>query len=344
MSIREGDESVIIVGGSPESGIFDEVKYLDPRYSHLERFIYMIYKSFWTPAKYEKLIKEVDVPHFNNRLSPVDQECIKRCILSVLMIEDRVKIFWPSIYRDLPQTIIGDIGGGIGLQEVTHRRSYHSLGEQLNVSTDDIDKYPVLLNRLKYLNKHLEKDPRIVGKRQILKKITLFSALVEKGGLFTSFYLLMSWDKHKKGLPTISSLQQSTAAEENMHYSFGIELINIIKKEYPSLWNEYLVELVTKNIQMAYDAELNMIDWFFEKGVPDHLTREEVVNFLSYNFNTICEDLKLDIRFDFDQQMYVEKNEWMTVKLYSTDPDFFANAVGGYSSTDEEINLDTFEF
>ncbi len=41
----------------------------------------------------------------------------------------------------------------------------------------------------------------------------------------------MKYDKEKKGLATISALQQSTAIEENVHFSFGIELINIVKKK-----------------------------------------------------------------------------------------------------------------
>lgn len=325
-------------------GILEEGLYLDPRYSHLDRYVLMAYKGFWTPAKYEKLIKEVDIPQFNNKLGDIDKNCIKKCILAVLIVEDKVKIFWPTIYKDVPHTIVGDCGCSIGQQEVTHRRSYHSLGEQLGISTDDIEKYPVLNDRIKYLNKHLEKDPKITGKRQILKKIVLFSSLVEKGSLFTQFYILMSYDKHKRGLPTISALQQSTAAEENSHYSFGIDLVNIIKSEYPQLWNEYLVELVSKNIQIAYETELKLIDWFFEDGVPEHLTKDEVINFLNYNFNTICKDLGLDISFEYDKDLYIERNEWMTVKLYNTDPDFFNNAVGGYSSEDEEIDLDNFEF
>ena len=66
----------------------------------------------------------------------------------------------------------------------------------------------------------------------------------------------MSFEKNSKGLTTISSLQQSTASEETMHYNFGIDLINIIKEEYPQLWEEYLIDLVTKNLEMAYETEL----------------------------------------------------------------------------------------
>lgn len=325
-------------------GIFEKTEYLDKRYSFLDRYVHIAYKGFWTPAKYEKLIRDVDVPYFNNILPEVDKEAIRRCILAVAMVEDKVKVFWPYLYQDIPQTVVSDVGGLHGMIEVTHRRSYHSLAEQIGVDTKDVDNHPVLRDRLEYLNKHLEKDPRITGKKRILKKLILFTSLVEKGSLFTQFYILMSYAKNNRGLKTISALQQSTAAEENSHYCFGIDLINIIKKEYPSLWEEYLIDLVSKNIQMAYDTELRLIDWFFENGVPEHLTKEEVVNFLGYNFNTICKDLELDVRFEYNDDLYREKNEWMILKLHSTEPDFFDNAVGGYSSEDEEINIDDFEF
>lgn len=327
-----------------KAGIFENVEYLDKRYNFLERYVHIMYKGFWTPAKYEKLIREVDLPHYNNVLNNVDRVCIRRCILSTAMVEDKVKLVWPTIYNDFPQTIIGDIGCLFGQSEVTHRRSYHALVEAIGIDIKEVNEHQALRDRLKYLNKHLEKDPNIKGKKQILKKITLFTGLVEKGSLFTAFYILMSFAKNNRGLKTISALQQSTAAEENVHYSFGIDLINIVKEQYPELWEEYLIELVSKNIQMAYEAELNLINWFFEEGVPEHLTKEEVINFLNYNFNTICKDLKLDLKFDYDEVLYTEKNEWMTLKLYSTEPDFFDNAVGGYSDTDEEVDLDGFKF
>ena len=97
----------------------------------------------------------------------------------------------------------------------------------------------------------------------------------------------MSYAYRNRGLKTISALQETTAIEEVTHYSFGIDLVNIIKEEHPTMWDEYMVELITDNIKVAYQSELNLIDWFFENGTPDHLTKEEVINFLNYNFKYI---------------------------------------------------------
>lgn len=322
-------------------GIFNKEMHVDPRYNSLEKYVNIMYRGFWTPAKYEKLIKEVDTPHYFNNMNEVERESIRRCILAVSMVEDKVKTYWSTLALDIPQTVIGDIGGIFGMSEVTHRRSYHSLAENLNISPEEVDEHEVLRDRIAYLNKHIETDPKIIGKKRVLKKLVLFTTLVERASLFTQFYILMSFAMRNKGLKTISALQESTSKEEVVHYSFGIDIINFIKEDYPQLWDEYLVELISKNIQAAYNAELKLIDWFFEKGVPDHLTKEEVVNFLNYNFTVICKDLEIDLEFKYDEKIFEERNLWFKIKVFmTTEGDFFDNAVGGYSADDQEEELE----
>lgn len=327
------------------SNIFEAERYLDPEYQFLDKYVGIMYRGFWTPAKYEKLIKEQDVPYYFNEMSEVDREAIKRCILAVAMVEDKIKAYWPSLHHDLPQTVISDVGALFGMSETTHRRSYHALAENLKIDPQEIHKHPATRGRLEYLSKYLEKDPKIIGKKRVLKKLVLFTSLVERVSLFTQFYILMSYAKANKGLKTISALQQTTATEEIVHYSFGIDLINKIKSESPQLWDEYLVELVGENLNDSKNAEVNIIDWFFEKGVPDHLTRDEVLNFLNYNLNIVARDLKLDIKFDYDQDLYEQKNKWFMEKISTAgEPDFFDCPAGGYASDDEDVDLDNFTF
>ena len=327
------------------SNIFEKTLHIDPEYQHLEKYVHIMYRGFWTPAKYEKGIKEVDAPHFFNTLKEADQEAIKRCILAVSIVEDKIKTYWSTLALDLPQTIIGDVGGLFGQSEVTHRRSYHALAEALNVDTDNIEEYEALKGRIEYLAKYVETDPKIIGKKRILKKLVLFTSLVERCSLFTQFYILMSYAYNNRGLKTISSLQESTAIEEDVHYSFGIDVINIIKKQFPQLWDEYFVELITDNIKVTYQSELNLIDWFFEKGVPEHLTKEEVINFLNYNFNVVSKDLGLDLEYEVQDDLFNIKNSWFKAKVFmTTEPDFFDSPVSSYASDDEQIDLDNFEF
>lgn len=326
--------------------IFEQEQYLNPKYSHLSKYVEMMFKSFWSPAAYQNLIETQDVPHFNNALPDADKETIKRCILAIAIVEDKVKSYWMTLHKDLPQTVISDVGGCFGLQETVHRLSYHALVEALNIDSNDIHKYPETKGRIKYLEKYLEKDPKIIGKKRILKRLILFTTLIERISLFTQFYILTSYSYHSRGLDTIGALQKSTAQEELfMHYAFGLDLINIIKEEQPQLWEEYLISQIERNIKAAYKAEMDLINWFFEKGVPSHLTKEEVVNFLNYNFKAVVDDLGLDMKYKYDEDMYREKNEWFMVRLQGlTNGDFFANELGNYSASTDSVDIDNFEF
>lgn len=326
-------------------GIFEKESYLDPRYDVFNKYVNIAYKGFWTPAKYEQDILSVDVPHFNNKLGDVAKECIKRCILAVSMVEDKVKMSWSLLPLDIPQTIISDAAGMMAQMEVTHRRSYHSLAEGLKINPDDIDRYPVLRDRIKYLTKYLEKDPKVIGRRRKLKKIALFTALVEKCSLPTQFYILMSFARRTQSLKSISDLQRSTAIEENIHYAFGLSLINMIKEDYPTLWSEHLTESIADNVQSAYDSELALIEWFFEKGVPEHLNKEEVINFLNYNFSVVNEDMGLGLSFKYNEKMFLDQNLWFVEATKAPiNPDFFDGNVGGYSNEENSINLNDFDF
>jgi ribonucleoside-diphosphate reductase beta chain len=327
-----------------QTGIFERTLHNDPEYQHLEKYVHIMYRGFWTPAKYEKLIREVDAPKFYNSMKELDKEAIKRCIMAVNLVEDKVKTYWSSLALDIPQVIVGDVGGLFGMSEVTHRRSYNALSEILNVDTEALSEHKALKGRVEYLGKYLEKDSSSRGKKKVLKKLVLFTSLVERCSLFTQFYILMSYAYNNQGLNSISALQESTAIEEIQHYSFGIDLINIIKRQYPQLWDEDMIKLVSKNIEEAYTAEVKLISWFFEKGVPEHLSKEEVINFLNYNFNVVCGDLGLDIKYPVDMAMFKEKNEWFKVKVFMTsEPDFFDNAVSGYASEEEDVDINDFE-
>ena len=324
--------------------IFENELYLNPKYDKFNTFRKASFKLVWTPAKYEKDIQERDAHEYKHSLSVEDKSCVSRSILAVSVVEDKVKSFWGDIDKIFPQTIISDLAGLLSFQEVVHRISYHSLSEAIGVDRQEYKRHKVLLDRIEYLSKYLEEDPKIIGKKRKLKKVVLFTTLVERCSLFTQFYILMSFSKRRNQLKAISKLQISTATEEAFHYDFGRALIDTVKEESPEVWDDYLKELVEKNIDMAYQTELQIIDWIFEKGVPSHITKEEVINVLNYNFKKISDDLELELSYNYDKQIYEDKNAWFFIATKSPiTPDFFDGNAGGYSGEKEEINVNNFK-
>lgn len=325
--------------------IFKDNGYLNPKYDKFKKFKTIIFKSLWTPGAYQKKIKQTDAVEFKVKLNEASKECVKRCILAVSVIEDKVKMFWGLISFDYPQTLISDCGALLSFQEAVHRESYHSLAEVVGVNRDEAQNHKVLQDRVKYLNKHLKEDPKITGKKRKLKKLVLFSALVERCSLFTQFYILMSFAKREQVLKSISALQVTTATEEALHYDFGRAIINIVKEETPDIWTDYLRESINKNVTMAYEAELKIIDWIFEKGLPSHITKEEVINILNFNFTKIDEDLDLRLGYSYDKKLLREKNMWFIEATKSPiTGDFFDNNVGGYAFEKKKVDRKKFNF
>lgn len=327
--------------------LFKKEKHIDSKYEYLSKYGDVVLKSFWTPAKYQKNIEKQDVPQILYKMSPEDSEAAKRTVLAISLVEDKVKTFWSFLVQDLPQTVIGETGAIFGCNEVIHAQSYRFLITALGLSEmfDKINDIPAMNGRVEYLTKHLKTNSNISREKQVLKKLVLFTILVERISLFSQFYILMSYNFRNKGLKTINSLQSTTALEELNHYQFGLELVNIIKSENPELWDQDLKEQVVIDINKAYFAELNLLDWIFEKGCPDHLSKKELINFINYNFNQVGKDLNLEdyINFAFDEEYYFQRNAWMLQSLQPKEPDFFVNPVGGYSSTDEEVDLESLD-
>ena len=331
--------------------IFDGSKYENPKYDFLTAYRDVLYKAIWTPFKYKDGIKRKDVPFIETRTSEVDQKTIKRCITAVAVVEDKVKKFWGRLDDDLPQTIISDIAGVFGQSETTHRISYNALNKALKINVDEeIENNPILKDRIAYLHKYLKPVEGLNKERAMLRKLVLFTALVERASLFTQFYILMSYSKHSKGLETISALQKSTAIEEDVHYSTGLILSNQIKLEFPEAWDTKMLEDIRESVRFSYNVELNMIkNFFYEFGRPEHIADGEVENVLSYNFRRISKDFKLGIEDEFPlNSAELEKRSlWFTEETKSSvNPDFFNTAVGGYSmiKTDIDVENDDFQY
>lgn len=324
--------------------IFVNQMFHHPAYQHLEKYVDIMYDGMWTPKEYKDRIESEDVHQVKYQLPEVDQEFIRRVILGIGMVENKVKTFWPKVADMFPQTIIGDIAGLFGQSEVTHRRAYEGLIQSLKIDESLAYEVPVLRSRLDYLQKYLQKDPAFNDRQHVLKTLCLFTAFTEKGSLNHHFYALMSYAHNKRGLVTMSTLQEVTATEEMTHYQFGLDLVNIIKEQSPALWTDYMEELVKKRFFDAYNTETRMIDWFCEEGVPEHLTVQELKNFLNYQFNQISEDFGLQITLPFDEELFERKSNFFNSQVKNkTQADFFVTKTGGYSHQRQKVNLTDFK-
>jgi len=305
-------------------------------YPHLLKYADAIHESFWTP---EHFTYDRDVSDFKNKLSSSEQEAVKRSMLAIGVVENKVKTFWARIDQRMPKTEISDVGHTFAGNEVIHRRTYEKLLNLLNLGSefDKVLEVECMQGRSKYLTKYLSGITSRSNK-EFTKSLILFTLLVENASLFTQFLIVASFNKYKKQiLSNFNTVVTATGREENLHGQFGAELIKIIQEQNPDWFDEEMEQKIRRNIRKAYRAEVKVIDWIFEKGELDFLSKEVVIEYLKQRFNHSLSQIGYKPEYEINEEL-IAKTEFfdMSVKC-SIAFDFFNEKSSDYA----QINLIT---
>lgn len=95
--------------------IFDKSEKVKPyTYPHLIKYAHAIHESFWTP---EHFTYDRDVNDFKINLSEKEQDIVKKAMLAIGFIENKVKTFYARIDMRLPKTEIAIVGHTIASNE-----------------------------------------------------------------------------------------------------------------------------------------------------------------------------------------------------------------------------------
>ena len=138
-------------------------------------------------------------------------------------------------------------------------------------------------------------------------------------------------------LKGISNAVEATSKEENIHASFGFDLVNLIKKENPRWWTEELVEDLIDATLEACDAEIEIVNWIFEKGDLDFLTKKQTMEFIKHRFNLSLNSIGIDSIFTINETL-LETTEWFDDEILTTKhTDFFNKRSINYSKKSKSI-------
>jgi len=163
---------------------------------------------------------------------------------------------------------------------------------------------------------------------------------VENVSLFSQFLVIMSFNKHKNLLKGMSNAVEATSKEETIHAEFGFDLVNIIKKENPQWWTDDLVDDLIDATIDAYDAECEIVDWMFEYGDLDFLTKEETLEFIRDRFNRSLNNIGIDSIFEVDKEL-LKKTEWFDDEVLVTKhTDFFNKRSINYTKRSKSVTHD----
>ena len=329
----------ILYRSKNKPNIFKKRVALKPyEYPELVEYVDAIRHSYWVHTEFNFTS---DVQDFKVHLNDKEQSAVQRAMLAISQIEIAVKNFWGDIYKKMPKPEVGAVGATFAESEVRHADAYSNLIQVLGLNSEfeNLLEVPAIRRRIKYLEKSIN-TARSVENKDYFESVVLFSMFVENVSLFSQFLVIMAFNKHKNVLKGMSNAVEATSKEENIHAEFGFDLVNIIKKENPDWWTDELVEDIIDATIDAYDAEAEIVEWIFEKGDMDFLTKEQTLEFIKDRFNRSLKSIGIEGIFKTNNSL-LETTEWFDDEILTTKhTDFFNKRSINYSKKQKSITSD----
>jgi ribonucleotide reductase beta subunit family protein with ferritin-like domain len=228
-----------------------------------------------------------------------------------------------------------------GNSEVRHKDAYARLLRILGLEDEfkTVVEIPAIKDRIAYLSKYLD-GTRSKDDKMYTKSVLLFSLFIEHVSLFSQFLIMMSFNKERNIFKGISNVVEATSKEEDIHGNFGAEIINIIKGEHPEWFDAEFEELIYSACKKAYKAECKILDWIFEQGELDFLSKITIQHFIMNRFNNSLKKIGMLPIFEVDINE-IEKTKWFELEtIASKESDFFYKRIVDYSKKQKSITED----
>jgi ribonucleoside-diphosphate reductase beta chain len=304
-------------------------------YPELLEYVDSIRHSYWIHTEFKF---DGDIQDFKVRLDEKERDAIRKTMLAISQIEVAVKTFWGNLYGRLPKPEIGSVGATFSESEVRHHDAYSHLLEILGLNEEfqNLKKEPVIMQRIDYLEGSL-KFAKTDENKDYAKSVLLFSLFIEHVSLFSQFLIIMSFNKYRNQFKGISNVVEATSKEEQIHGDFGIDLINIIKKENPEWFDAEHDKFIQDMCVQAFESESKIIDWIFEKGEFDFLPKKVINEFIKNRFNNSLKSIGISPVFDTDDKL-VQETEWFDDEVLATKHvDFFAKRSINYTKKSQSV-------
>lgn len=317
-------------------GIFDKrISYKPFEYPEILQFVDAINKSFWVHSEVDFT---ADVQDFQSQLQPHEKNAIKNSLLAIAQIEVSVKTFWGNLYQHLPKPELNGLGSTFAECEFRHSEAYSRLLEVLGYNDEfmKVVEIPAIKERIEYLGEVL-KDAGSFNQKDYVSSLLLFSILIENVSLFSQFAIILSFTRFKGYMKNVSNIIAWTSVDEQIHANAGIYLINKIREEQPELLNDEDIERIYDLVDRSVALEAKILDWIFEMGEIDNISKENLLNFMKYRVDDSLAKIGMKKRYMVSQSDY-RPMMWFEEEVFANSlDDFFAKRPVDYTKHDKSI-------
>jgi ribonucleoside-diphosphate reductase beta chain len=324
---------------SREYSIFEEQISRKPnRYPWVDKFIEAMHNGFWTDKEFNF---KTDVQQFKVVLTDQEREIIVRTLSAISQIEVAVKTFWAKLGENLPHPSLQDLGYVMANIEVIHNHAYERLLKILDLEDvfEENLKLDFIQGRVKYLRKYTHRFYKD-SKKQYLYALILFTLFVENVSLFSQFYVINWFSRHKNVLKDTDQQVKYTRNEENIHAIVGMTIINTIRDEHPELFDEDLEARIAQEAVEAFKAESKIIDWMINGYKEQGLNANILKEFIKSRINESMQQIGFKPVFELDLEL-LKDALWFEEELHGNNmSDFFNTRPVEYSKNSQSFSED----
>jgi ribonucleoside-diphosphate reductase beta chain len=272
----------------------------------------------------------VDLAHLRTKISPAERHMINR-LVAFFATGDTI------VNNNLAVTLYGAINSPEArmylsrqiFEEAQHVQFYLTLLDsyipdlaEREAAFRAVDEVPSIRAKALFCERY---SPGRSQPDDTYSNLIAYAACIE-GIFFFSAFAYVYFLRSKGLLPGLAAGTNWVFRDESLHISFAMELIAVIRKEYPHLKNEVDDSFIHKMVGEAVNAECGFADDLLQHGVAG-LAREQMHQYIQYIADVRLRQLGVPL-------LYNVKNPFPFMELQDVQEltNFFERRVSAYQT------------
>ncbi len=279
----------------------------------------------WLP---NEIPLSADVKDWKLKLTTSEKNVISQILKSFTTTEIFVEDYWAAkVSRWFKHPEIQGMAVTFASFERIHAKAYARLNEELNMT--DFEAFLSDPASKAKIDRLVEVKGK--SKSDIVKSLAVFSAFIEGVSLFSSFAVLMSFQRRNL-MKGAGKIVEFSVRDESLHSNAGCWLFNKMIEEFPELWNDELKQEILEAARLTVELEDNFIDSVFELGEIEGISAKDLKNYIRYRTNGKLQQLGLPSNWKNIDKDSLESMGWFDVFTSGVvSQDFFAGRTSDYS-------------
>jgi len=247
-------------------------------------------KAHWNPSEVEM---DADVHQYHTEFSEKEKRAITTILKIFTQTENIVADYWTNVVAKwFVQPEICMMANTFASFEAIHAQAYDKLNTALGLDTKEFYLSFLDDENLKQKTEFIESKMKINDVTDLPLSLAVFSGFTEGVSLFSSFAILLNFQRFNK-LKDVANIISWSIRDESLHSSAGCWLFRTLVTEmnYSKEQIAALEEQVKITAEHIHDMEMIYIDKIFLEDELEGLKKDDMKNFIKHRINQKMRDL-----------------------------------------------------